>query len=311
MSLDSLTESFSEALSDLNSLESSFREAKRNNLAGFSHRCAMVQEALENVAVVWRRFVAERSKLNELDIAYWHFIEMREEKELTSQQKGRLNELGAIISGLEKETWVDFLSLFLFHSVCLDKLPLLGLPIWGEIIENRSFSAFVKALGKRDYGDKILEHLYSMLGTDMRWVDAKLDLYRDKFIVHERSPHQKWSSRSIYLREIGVEHISYKGSSVVAGKLAPLEDKLTLIIPELKKANLRGKVDLLVQNLYLVTDPELKGGVEDWLAGAGVKSPDIFSLTHKIIKLSRDFFRYLEHVVRSDGSPYVMIDPRT
>lgn len=302
---------FDVMIDDLKSLGSLFRDKKPEELRNFSHCHIQIKQELSNLMVVWRRFIDEREELFELDLAQWQLFK-KERNRLTKKEQKELDAIRKKMTVIEKKIRVDFLSLFLFFDIYLNKLIYLGQTVWGfktRHAQYGSFTKFLRSLQRNKHKNKTLKTLYSMLGTDMNWIESTLGLYRDKFITHKRSHYQEWFGRRLFFPEIGIEHARYnfKDKKYIK-KVNSMEKKLSFLIPQLKnEQSLRGKVYLMAKKLYLIENPILRAETEGIIMSIGIKSPDIYNLTRLIIKFSQDYIRYLKHLVKNNDAPYGMV----
>lgn len=303
---------FDAIIEELKELEELIKKEEPGKQKVFARHHVMTLHDVTNLKTIWDRFSKTREDLFKLDYLDRILSDARQKKKLTERGERKLKTVWKKHATLTRYLRVDFISLFLFLDIYLNKVPLLGRVIWGTDIngvEYKSFTAFLGSLRKDKHKNIHLKGLYNALSPDMQWIESKLGFYRDKFITHQGSPYQEWFGWGYNTSEVSIEHINYDlGSDKQQERVRNVVAKVKKIFPEIQEMeDIRQKVYFLAKNLYRIDHGETRGEVADLIRSIGTISPNIYSIISIVIKFSRDYYRYLRHLITKGVVPYGLI----
>lgn len=300
---------FIELIEQLKKMELLFKYVDDKDIVRrISKHDVFVRSELNDLDIIWRRFLKARQELIELAPTSHQYIDGKKDIKSEEWQKIFRQE-----SNLTNSLKVDLKSLFLFSDIFFNKLVLLIRSIANpkRSIEYRSYTSFLKSLRKLDSSsqDSNWEYeLYQKFGENLEKIDVLLGFYRDKFIVHVSGPYQEGIVRSVYLPEIRLDHTSWKLDDFDLTKFIKLIDKLGSIIPDKdkfgrpmrQKSDARPKVEALFMNLHRIKDPELKERAEGYIRSVGLSTPDIYYLLKAIKDTAIDIIVSLSDFIKKN-----------
>jgi len=302
---------FKSIVNELGELEALIKKEEPNKLKTFSRHHVMTLHDVVNLITIWDRFTKIREELFKLDYLQEMLFRAQKENKLTEKAEKKLKSLSKKHNILTNQLRVDFISLFLFLDIYLDKLPLLGRVIWGNVqnVEYSSLTDFFDSLKKEKHNNKQLQSLFHSLNPDMWWIESKLGFYRDKFITHQGSPYQEWFGWGFNTSEVSIEHINYDlGNEKHEKRVKDIVEKVKKIFPEIEAMeDIRQKVHYLAENLYRIEKGAVRAEVVSLIRSIGTVSPNIYSIVSIVIKFSQDYLRYLRHLTTKEVIPYGLI----
>jgi len=300
---------FVELTEQLKQMESLFQDVEDKDVVRrISKHDVLVRGELSDLDIIWRRFLKDRQEL--IDLAPLSRKYLDGEKDINSEEARKV--LGRETE-LTNSLKVDLKSLFLFSDILFNKFVLLIRAVVNPKrgIEYRSYTSFLKSLGKLDgsHPESSWEYaLYKNYGEDLERIDVLLCFYRDKFIVHLSGPYQEGIVRSVYLPEIRLDHTSWKLSEFDLNKFLELVNALGDIVPKKdkfgrpmdQKSDPRPKVEALFLNLHRIKDLSLRERAEGYIRSVGLSTPDIYYLLKTIKDTARDIILSLSDFVKQN-----------
>ncbi len=275
---------FKQIISKLKHQEKLFKKISNKDVVRrISKQRVMVRSELNDLDIIWRRFLRTRAQLLRLDAVFHSDGKTMALKTPADKRLfRRINNLSATLK-------VDLKSLFLFADILFNKLVLLVPCVHGPTaaVKYQSFTAFLKTA--RNLNDRTSPEalLYRALGEDLERIDVLLGFYRDKFIVHVLGAYQEGVSRSIGPPpEFKLNHTSYKLDQFNFVAFHELITQLRGILPDTDRyghpltshRDPRLPIDTLFRNLHKIKDPELRQKAEGCIRSVGINSPDIYYL---------------------------------
>src|SRR5688500_7911182 len=113
---------FDKIIDELKQLEEMVKNEESQKLKVFSRHNVMILQDLNNLKIVWNRFIKTREDLFEVDHIERFLYEAKNKKKLTEKGERKLKTIWKKQSYLTKQLRVDFISLFLFLDIYLNKL---------------------------------------------------------------------------------------------------------------------------------------------------------------------------------------------
>ena len=294
---------FQEIIENLREIEKLFKEFKDDNaIRRISKHDTLIRGELNDLNIIWRRFIENRTRLLQLDPIVEGYRNHEGVDEEATKKAYTESEL------LNAKLKVDLKSLFLFGDILFNKLILLARAVYGHTnkIKYESFSFFVKSLRKLSDANLREYKLYEKIGEHLEKLDVVLGFYRDKFIVHVLGPYQEGVARGIFFPEFRLDHTSWKLDQFDFEKFNELLFQLKDLLPENDKygrplnkpSDPRSKVEVLFNNLYRITDPELKDKAAGYIRSVGLASPNIYSLAKMIRDTAVLFIEYIGEEIK-------------
>lgn len=297
---------FVELIDQLKQMESIFKGVEDKDVVRrISKHDVLVRGELNDLDVIWRRFLKNRQELIDLAPIGRRYFDGEEDINSEEARKALGRE-----SELTNSLKVDLKSLFLFSDILFNKLVLLIRAVVNPKtgIQTRSYTSFLKSLRKLNGSspENAWEYaLYQHYGEDLERIDVLLGFYRDKFIVHVSGPYQEGIVRSVYLPEMRLDHTSWKLDEFDLEKFMELVNELGDIVPVKDKygrpmdqaSDPRPKVEALFVNLHKVKDPSLRERAEGYIRSVGLSTPDIYYLLNAIKDTTIDIVRSLSDYI--------------
>ncbi len=245
-----------------------------------------VRTELEDLDLIWQRFLRARAKLLALD--------PRLSKSLLDEKFESSKH--AYLSRIQRSTLAqlraDLKSLFLFSDILFNKLVLLIRSVFGPTrrVKHESFSSFLKSI--RSLDDKALREtrLYEKVGEQFERIDVLMGFYRDKFIVHPLGPYQESIIRGVYQPDFVVDHSSDNLEKFDLPRFRDLIKELHGILPTHDRygkplgdtGDPRLKVEVLFYNLHKIKDAGLRERAEGFIRSIGIRTPDVYYLVKTV-----------------------------
>ncbi len=296
---------FDEIVQRLKQLERCFRNiAETDVVQRISKHDILLRGELQDLSVIWTRFLRDRKELIELAPLTRPYLEGA--KDINSEEARLLFQRETALTNSLK---VDLKSLFLFADILFNKLALLVRAVYGPTrnIKYESFSSFLKSIRLAEAGGRPERGLYESVGESFERIDVLLGFYRDKFIVHVSGPYQEGVVRAVYLPEIRLDHTSWKLNEFDLESFGRFVDELGDVLPQRDKygnplkarADPRLKVETLFLNLHKIRDPNLRQRAEGYIRSVGLSTPDIYYLIKTVKDSVIKTIDHLEQYVRS------------
>lgn len=281
---------FEELVGRLKKMEALFKGVEDEDVVRrISKHDVLVRGELNDLNIVWRRFLRDRQELINLAPLSRKYVVDNEDVSSDEAQETLRRE-----TDLTNSLKVELKSLFLFGDTLFNKLVLLIRAVIGPKrgIEYRSFSSFLKSIRKLHSGEwEMWEcQLYETFGENLERIEVLLGFYRDKFIVHVSGPYQEGIGYSVNLPGIHLDHTSWKLDEFDLEKFMELVSQLGDIVPKNDKygrplgkpSDPRPKVEAVFVNLHRIQDPNLRQRAEGYIRSVGLSTPDIYYLLKTI-----------------------------